>query len=215
MIGKQAVSALPLRDERCPPRSPLPGVWLAFYVALATVYVGEPSWWPCLTLLGAGVACVLAGIPRAGFAQVAREGPAPAIMAGSGARSGHGSVARAVAVAQLHRHRESSEYGAWHQGPPPRSKRRTSNRSASARPAKRWRRQPERFPVVRPIPWSAATEDPTSGPFSGSGSPRKSLHPGLSARALGRRHRQPQPEGASAREEDGTRTRRIRARGDW
>lgn len=38
----------------------LAGVWLAFGVALATVYLGERSWWPYLTLLGAGVTCVFA-----------------------------------------------------------------------------------------------------------------------------------------------------------
>jgi hypothetical protein len=38
----------------------LAGVWLAFAVALATVVVGEPSWWPYLALLGVGVTCLFA-----------------------------------------------------------------------------------------------------------------------------------------------------------
>ena len=40
------------------------------------------------------------GIPGAGFAQVAREGPAPAIVAGSSARSGR-RISLVVAVARL------------------------------------------------------------------------------------------------------------------
>ena len=45
------------------------------------------------------------GIPRAGFAQVAREGPAPAIVAGSSTRSGHRYLARRrCRAAAEHRH---------------------------------------------------------------------------------------------------------------
>ncbi len=58
MIRERA-ACLPLRESAVRLFA-LAGVWLAFDVALATVYLGERSWWPYLTLLGVGVTCVFA-----------------------------------------------------------------------------------------------------------------------------------------------------------